>query len=144
MKYVLSFLLFSLMAFSQQSEALSDESFHLIAELNECSESKLNDEKYLKKVLHDGAAVGGFKTLESVFHQFKPQGVTGVVLLSESHLSIHTWPENKYAALDLFTCGNKTPEESVRYIQEKLECKKSETLLLERRNNITVKHHIVK
>ena len=55
-------------------------------------------------------------------HQFKPFGVSGVAVLAESHISIHTWPEKSYAALDIFVCGkNANPELALKYIEEQME-----------------------
>jgi S-adenosylmethionine decarboxylase len=58
------------------------------------------------------------------FHEFSPFGVSGVVVIAESHLSIHTWPEYRYAAADIFTCGNQLrPEVAAEFIAAKLKCK---------------------
>jgi S-adenosylmethionine decarboxylase proenzyme len=66
----------------------------------------LNNLEYLEKMLCRTAESIGATVLKSVFHQFCPQGVSGVVVIAESHLCIHTWPEYGYAAVDIFTCGN--------------------------------------
>ncbi|HBI26269.1 MAG TPA: adenosylmethionine decarboxylase, partial [Peptococcaceae bacterium] len=59
---------------------------------------------------------------ESVFHKFSPQGVSGVVIISESHLTIHTWPELGYAAVDVFTCGDKiNPWDACKHLSEILQ-----------------------
>lgn len=79
---------------------------HLICELTHCSFDILNDKDFLSKLLVDSAIKGGAGVLGHIEHKFTPQGVTIVVLLSTSHLSIHTYPELKYAAVDVFTCGN--------------------------------------
>ena len=65
-------------------------------------------------------------------HKFQPQGVTIVALLSESHISIHTWPENGSAALDVFTCGDTNPETAMQYMVEKLKAQDHRTHCLER------------
>ena len=81
---------------------------HLIAELHGCS--GLTDLGLIEKALTDAAAVAGAHLLELKLHAFGPgQGITGVALLAESHISIHTWPETGYAALDLFMCGRCDP-----------------------------------
>jgi S-adenosylmethionine decarboxylase len=79
---------------------------HYIAELWGCSSAILDDAARLESYFHSAAQTAQVTVLNSQFHEFEPQGVTGILLLSESHLSFHTWPEHGYCALDLFTCGN--------------------------------------
>ena len=77
---------------------------HLIAELHGCS--GLTDIGLIERALTDAAAAAGATLLDIKLHAFGPgQGVTGVALLAESHISIHTWPEHGYAAVDIFLCG---------------------------------------
>lgn len=72
---------------------------------------------FSKKFFTQAIKKGNFQILKTGFHKFKPQGLTGFFLLSESHLSLHTWPEENHMAVDLFTCGEKKPTmESLRYI----------------------------
>ncbi len=78
---------------------------HLLLELRECNKAVLDDLKYLENALVSAAREAGATVLDKSFHQFAPQGVSGVVLIAESHLSLHTWPEHAYAAVDIFTCG---------------------------------------
>jgi S-adenosylmethionine decarboxylase len=78
---------------------------HLLLELRECNEAVLDDLKYLERALVSAAEESGATVLDKSFHHFAPQGVSGVVLIAESHLSLHTWPEHAYAAVDIFTCG---------------------------------------
>ena len=78
---------------------------HLIAELSGCDPSTLNDPLQLKQKISELLTCAGMTILSAHFHQFSPQGVTGVFLLAESHFSIHTWPESAEATLDLFTCS---------------------------------------
>ncbi len=94
---------------------------HLILELNNCDKVALNDLEYLRKCLCDTAEYIGATVLNNVFHQFCPQGVSGVVVIAESHLCIHTWPEYDYAAVDIFTCGSAiNPVDAVGMLVEKL------------------------
>jgi S-adenosylmethionine decarboxylase len=78
---------------------------HLLLELRECNKAVLDDLKYLENALVSAAKEAGATVIDKSFHQFAPQGVSGVVLIAESHLSLHTWPEHAYAAVDIFTCG---------------------------------------
>jgi S-adenosylmethionine decarboxylase len=78
---------------------------HMLLELRECNKAVLDDLKYLENALVSAAKEAGATVLDQSFHQFAPQGVSGVVLIAESHLSLHTWPEHAYAAVDIFTCG---------------------------------------
>ncbi len=94
---------------------------HLLVELHDCAKEALNDLGFLRKVMVDAAIECGAVVLGESFHRFSPQGVSGVVIIAESHLSIHTWPEYGYAAVDVFTCGTSVqPEKAAEVIIEKL------------------------
>lgn len=77
---------------------------HYIIELYGCRSETLNHFDNIQSALNRAADIAGATIVDSKFHRFSPQGVSGVVIIAESHLSIHTWPEHGYAALDLFTC----------------------------------------
>ena len=79
---------------------------HLLLELKDCDREVLNDLSFLKGILSEAANEAGATVLGNSFHQFSPHGVSGVVIIAESHLFIHTWPECGYAAVDIFTCGD--------------------------------------
>jgi S-adenosylmethionine decarboxylase len=91
--------------------------FHYLIELKDCDQKILKDVKFLEKLLRSSVVESGATEIGHIFHKFAPHGVSGVVLISESHFSIHTWPEKKYAAVDLFTCNNKV---DISYIYGKL------------------------
>ncbi|MGB8701326.1 MAG: adenosylmethionine decarboxylase [Thermosynechococcaceae cyanobacterium] len=92
---------------------------HCILELYDCPGMLLNDASFIQRSLREAARAANATLLDEVLHQFDPQGVTALALLSESHISVHTWPEVGYAALDVFTCGHHTdPEEACRYLIE--------------------------
>ena len=94
---------------------------HCIAELSGGSFSLLNDEAFIRQVLTEAADASGAYLLSINSHQFDPQGVTAVALLSESHISIHTWPEHGYAAVDAFTCGDHCdPEVAIKHLKSSL------------------------
>jgi S-adenosylmethionine decarboxylase len=80
---------------------------HLICEYYGCAFDLLNHVALIQDGMHDAAVSAGATILEERFHSFKPQGVSGVVIIAESHLTIHTWPEYGYAAVDIFTCGQR-------------------------------------
>ena len=95
---------------------------HVLIELNDCNKEFLNDIEYLRITLAEVARQIGATVIKDTFYQFTPQGVSGVVLIAESHISIHTWPEYNYAAVDVFTCGNVIePRNAVKLLAEKLE-----------------------
>ena len=88
---------------------------HCILELYQCDHVKLNDEAFIRTTITSSAKIAGATLMNLVTHSFKPQGVTGLALLAESHISIHTWPEIGYAAIDVFTCGDHTmPEKACK------------------------------
>ncbi len=95
---------------------------HLILELYGCNSEKLNDELYLRYQLNSAAKLAKASVLNIVSHKFEPYGVTAIALLAESHLSIHTWPESKYSAIDIFTCGrNMKPNLASQFLIKSLE-----------------------
>ena len=92
----------------------------IIIDLYGCDTSLLNDKGKITHYLLSGVEVLGATILNSYFHKFAPQGVTGVIVIAESHVSIHTWPEHRYAAIDIFTCGNRThPHEAAEALIKK-------------------------
>ncbi len=98
---------------------------HCILELYDCDRSRLDDEAFLRDAITTAAKRAGATLLHLVTHRFDPQGVTGLALLAESHISIHTWPESGYAAVDVFTCGDHTmPERACAVLIEQLLCRR--------------------
>lgn len=83
---------------------------HYLLNLYNCSSVLLNDEEFLIRLIESAAIASGATVLKTVSHKFEPQGVTAICLLSESHFSIHTWPEERKAATDCFTCGDTNPK----------------------------------
>ena len=84
---------------------LSHQSKHLLLELYRCDCEKLNDESFLRCILNRASKLANATVLNLISNKFEPQGVTAIALLAESHISIHTWPESNYSAVDIFTCG---------------------------------------
>lgn len=102
---------------------------HVIAELWECNIEMLNDMDRLEKIFVNAALKAGAEVREVAFHKFAPFGVSGVVIISESHLTIHSFPEHGYASIDVYTCGDIIdPNVAVAYIEEQLEAKSTEKL----------------
>ena len=97
---------------------------HLLLELKDCNKEVLNDVDFLQDVLFSAAKEAGATVLEKSFHRFTPQGVSGTVIIAESHIFLHTWPEYGYAAVDIFTCGDSVkPDVAAKLLIEKLETK---------------------
>ena len=82
---------------------------HVLVELYGVDEKLLDDPARLEAILRDAAKAARTEVLGAVGHKFQPQGASVVVLVAESHLSVHTWPEHRYAACDILTCGNTLP-----------------------------------
>lgn len=80
---------------------------HIIAEFHGCNSEMISRSSVIKRILEKAVSDSNLTKVQSFYHQFSPHGVTGVVLLKESHISIHTWPEFGYAAIDIFGCGDK-------------------------------------
>jgi len=78
---------------------------HILVEFSNCNSQVLNDAQIVEEAMIKAAKTAGATVINSTFHHFSPWGISGVVVIQESHLAIHTWPEYKYAAVDLFTCG---------------------------------------
>lgn len=92
---------------------------HVLAEIHGCPFEVLNNVGKVEEIMVRAALEAGAEVREVVFHKFSPQGVSGVVVISESHLAIHTWPELGYAAVDVFTCGDKVdPWDACNYLAE--------------------------
>ncbi len=106
---------------------------HLLLELKDCDREVLDDLGFLKGILLAAASEAGATVLGESFHQFAPQGVSGVVVIAESHLFIHTWPEYGYAAVDIFTCGDSVqPEKAAQILIRELKAKNHSILEIHR------------
>jgi len=106
---------------------------HLLLELKDCDREVLNDLSFLKGLLLAAAKEAGATVLGESFHQFNPRGVSGVVIITESHLFIHTWPEHGYAAVDIFTCGNTVqPGKAAQILISRLGAKNHSMLEIQR------------
>jgi len=89
---------------------------HLIAEYYGCDTRVLDDLELVEAHMISTAEAIGATVVGRAFHKFAPQGVSGTVVIAESHLSIHTWPEAGYVAVDIYTCGGLDPRIGFRYL----------------------------
>jgi len=112
---------------------------HVVAELLGGNPNLLNDERYIVAILKEAAERAGGTILSVSSHKFTPQGVTALALLSESHISIHTWPEHGYSAVDAFTCGSHTdPQLACDFLKKSLFCTDEKVRVLERGMSVAV------
>ena len=94
---------------------------HIISELSGCDARILSDVDRVRGIMESAAREANAEVLKVAFHRFQPHGVSGVVVIAETHLSIHTWPESGYAAVDFYTCGQHTdPWRACEYAARKL------------------------
>ncbi len=91
---------------------------HLIIDLYDACRSRLDDVQHIERALLECVEKAGATLLHIHLHRFEPNGISGVAVLAESHISIHSWPENEYAALDVFMCGDSEPERCVDVLRE--------------------------
>lgn len=94
---------------------------HILLELFGCDSRALNDLEGLEEIFVTAARESNATVLKTTFHKFNPHGVSGVVIISESHLAVHTWPEYEYAAIDIFSCGDRMDvEKAIEFLTQKL------------------------
>ena len=105
---------------------------HAIFELYDCSEELLDNEQYIVDSMIEVARELGATVLSSSSYKFTPQGVTAILLLSESHISIHTWPEKRLATCDIFTCGTCVPENGIAIFKTKFKAEETNSLVFDR------------
>lgn len=99
---------------------------HYLLELYDCPAELLSDPKFIGDKMNEAATEMKASIVESTFHHFNPLGVSGVIIIKESHLTIHTWPEYGYAAIDVFTCGKIYMDEGIEYLRKALKAKRAE------------------
>ncbi len=106
---------------------------HILLELRDCDPRLLDDLGHIRAELFRAAVAVDAQVVGESFHQFSPQGVTGILSIAESHISIHTWPELGYAAADIFTCGEQTmPDRAAAAIVAALRCRDPEITQIRR------------
>jgi len=106
---------------------------HLLLELFDCDLDAINNVETVKGALIEAAKRAQATIVDVVFHEFNPFGVSGVVVIAESHLSIHTWPEYRYAAVDIFSCGDVLqPEIAATYLVEQFGAERASVVEMQR------------
>jgi S-adenosylmethionine decarboxylase proenzyme len=106
---------------------------HTLLELHGCDPALLRDSQALKPILSAAVRAGGGTIVTEMFHDFSPHGVTGVIVISESHVAIHTWPENAFAAADIFSCGDSLDHVLIeRELQKALAAKEVTSRVIDR------------
>ena len=99
---------------------------HILAEYYGCDIKILNDVELIEHYMREAVLKSGATIIDSTFHRFNPHGVSGVVVIAESHMALHTWPEYGYAAVDFFTCGDRVdPWKAFNYISNKFKSSKN-------------------
>ena len=106
---------------------------HLLLELFDCDAQVINNLETVKGALVEAAKRAQATIVDVVFHEFNPFGISGVVVIAESHLAIHTWPEYRYAAVDIFSCGEALqPEVAASYLVEQFAAERASVVELQR------------
>lgn len=114
---------------------------HILMEAYDCGYDILDNMRGIQGAMIEAAERTGATVVDVAFRKFEPYGVSGVVVISESHLAIHTWPEYGYAAIDLFTCGDKAdPWKAFEYLLDYFKPKRITTMEIKRGNLITTEN----
>jgi S-adenosylmethionine decarboxylase proenzyme len=118
----------------------------IVVEYYGCNPELLNDVAFIKRSMRDAALASGATIVQEAFHLFNPHGVSGVVVIAESHLAIHTWPEYGYAAVDLFTCGDDvSPDAAFEHLKSSLRAQTFTAFemkrgILDTQGSVTLRH----
>ncbi|MFQ5828983.1 MAG: adenosylmethionine decarboxylase [Candidatus Methylomirabilia bacterium] len=106
---------------------------HLLLELFDCEVAAINSIETVKGALVEAANRAQATIVDVIFHEFNPFGISGVVVIAESHMSVHTWPEYRYAAVDIFSCGDTLkPDLAASYLVEQLGADRASVVELHR------------
>jgi len=118
---------------------------HILLELFDCDPSTLRNSHTVKEIMIEAATKSNAKIVDVFFHQFEPYGVSGVVVIEESHFTIHTWPEFRFAAVDLFFCSEDViAENAIRVIVDSFRCDRFSVVELKRGVTHSLKVHTEK
>ena len=106
---------------------------HMLLELFDCDPDAINSLDIVKTSMVEAAKLAQATIVDVIFHEFNPFGISGVVVIAESHLAIHTWPEYRYAAVDVFSCGETLqPQVAVEHLVEQLGAARTSVVELQR------------
>lgn len=109
---------------------------HFLAEYYKCSSEILNDKNRIADIMTKAVEASKATIIKPFFHKFSPQGISGIIVIAESHLAIHTWPEYSFAAVDLFSCGDFDFTETLRFIRNNLAAENYSILSIKRGINV--------
>jgi len=105
----------------------------IVLDLYECEAERFDDIEWVQKTLVEAAERARATIVDLIFHKFSPWGISGVVVIAESHIAIHTWPETRYAAVDVFTCGPVLDlERAAAHLVDAFRCKQPHLRWIER------------
>ena len=106
---------------------------HLLVELYGCDAKSITDVQKVEEIMVGAAKYAKATIVDVVFHSFNPHGISGVIVIQESHLTIHTWPEYNFASVDVYTCGNKVnPWNAYKYLAKHFKAKNVTALEMKR------------
>jgi S-adenosylmethionine decarboxylase len=91
---------------------------HYLAEFFDCDRQIINDVSRIERIMIEATERSGARMIKPFFHQFNPQGISGVIVIAESHFAIHTWPEHGYTAVDLFSCADFDYKSALNHIRK--------------------------
>ncbi|MCL4110515.1 UNVERIFIED_CONTAM: hypothetical protein GTU68_047764 [Idotea baltica] len=104
-----------------------------MVEMKGCNTKYLDDPEYIGRIMNEAALKANATIVQQFFHQFSPFGVSGTIVIAESHINIHTWPEHAYAAIDMFTCSDTLiAEKAIEHLKMCLEAKECTTSMMNR------------
>jgi S-adenosylmethionine decarboxylase proenzyme len=104
-----------------------------MVELKGCDSKLLDDPDFIGKIMTEAALKANATIVQQFFHQFSPFGVSGTIVIAESHINIHTWPEHNYAAIDIFTCSDTLiAENAIQHLKISLKAKDCTTSMMNR------------
>jgi S-adenosylmethionine decarboxylase proenzyme len=117
--------------------------YHTLIELYGCNSEKINDTELVENTLLKAAQIANLSVVNTTIHHFNPIGVSGVIVIKESHIAVHTWPEHDYVALDFFTCNASYElKEAIQYIKVTFEADKIEKKEITRGEKVkTINEH---
>ncbi len=120
---------------------------HLIADFFQCDVATINSVESVEKIMTESVKISGARIVEPFFHKFSPHGVSGIIVVAESHFAIHTWPEHNAAAVDIFSCGEFDYMAALYFIRDELKSASSSLTKISRgipgngeRNDVDLQH----